>query len=188
MTWSAASSLFYRLASATKRTNYAGYNDSFVSPTTHCEESPYIYIRTFSFSFFISNFQIPSLLLPFFLVNISAIILSLLYFELVFLLRAAPATRKKLACEGFSFGCLLLMADARRSDHVFSSEVGIPSGLNRIKTPRVLLKEQPSSKPGELNESRTSKPSSNNKQKSVARGHGKKSGLSRESSNSFLLL
>ncbi|KAL1100100.1 hypothetical protein V6Z11_D05G207200 [Gossypium hirsutum] len=64
------------------------------------------------------------------------------------------------------------MADARRNDHVFSSEVGIPSGLNRIKTPRVLLKEQPSSKPGELNESRTSK----NKQKSVARGHGQKSG------------
>ncbi|KAK8642446.1 hypothetical protein V6N13_011789 [Hibiscus sabdariffa] len=68
------------------------------------------------------------------------------------------------------------MADARRNDHVFSSEVGIPSGLNRIKTPRALLKEQPSSKSGELNESRTSKPFLKLKQKSLAHAQGKKSG------------
>ncbi|XWS25738.1 hypothetical protein CRYUN_Cryun27aG0093300 [Craigia yunnanensis] len=73
------------------------------------------------------------------------------------------------------------MADStRRNDHVFSSEVGIPSGLNRIKTTRVSLKEQPSSKLGELSESRTSKPPFTQKQKSVARGQGKTSGFSKE--------
>ncbi|XP_022768935.1 probable serine/threonine protein kinase IRE4 isoform X9 [Durio zibethinus] len=72
------------------------------------------------------------------------------------------------------------MADTRRNDHVFSSEVGIPSGLNRIKTPRVSLKEQPSTKLGELNESRTSKPPLKQKQNSVARGQGKTSGFSKE--------
>ncbi|KAL4281265.1 hypothetical protein GQ457_03G038930 [Hibiscus cannabinus] len=72
------------------------------------------------------------------------------------------------------------MADARRSDHVFPSEVGIHSGLNRIKIPRVLLKEQPSSKPGELNELRTSKPFLKLKQKSVAHAQGKISGFYNE--------
>ena len=80
------------------------------------------------------------------------------------------------------------MADTRRNDHVFSSEVGIPSGLNRIKTPRVSLKEKPSSKPGELNESRTSKPPLKQKQKSVAHGQGKTSGFSKEGLNFFFLL
>ncbi|XVE69918.1 hypothetical protein DITRI_Ditri10aG0029900 [Diplodiscus trichospermus] len=72
------------------------------------------------------------------------------------------------------------MADTRRNDCVFSSEVGIPSGLNRIKTTRVSLKEQTSSRLGELNESRTSKPPFKQKQKSVARGQGKTSGFSKE--------
>ncbi|XVE94740.1 hypothetical protein REPUB_Repub02eG0035200 [Reevesia pubescens] len=74
------------------------------------------------------------------------------------------------------------MADTRRNDHVYSSEVGIPSRLNRIKTPRVSLKEQPSSKLGELNESRTSSSRSyfKQKQKSLVRGQGKTSGFSKE--------
>ncbi|XVF36132.1 hypothetical protein REPUB_Repub19eG0032100 [Reevesia pubescens] len=72
------------------------------------------------------------------------------------------------------------MADTRRNDNVFSSEVGIPSGLNRIKTTRVFLKEQPSSKPGELNESGISKSPLKQKQKSVAHGQGQKSGFSKE--------
>lgn len=72
------------------------------------------------------------------------------------------------------------MADSRRNDNVLSSEVGIPSGLNRIKTPRVSLKEQPSSKLGELNESRNSKPPFKQKHKSVACGQGKTSTLSKE--------
>ncbi|KAK6245388.1 hypothetical protein SCA6_008478 [Theobroma cacao] len=72
------------------------------------------------------------------------------------------------------------MANTRRNDNVLPSEVGIPSGLNRIKTPRVSLKEQPSSKLGELNESRTSKPPLKQKQKSVAQGQGKTYGFSKE--------
>ncbi|OMO75069.1 hypothetical protein COLO4_26341 [Corchorus olitorius] len=72
------------------------------------------------------------------------------------------------------------MADTRRNDGVSSSEVGIPSGLNRIKTPRVSSKEQPSSKLGQLSESRTSKPPLKQKQKAVAHGQGKTSGFSKE--------
>lgn len=80
------------------------------------------------------------------------------------------------------------MADSRRNDNVLSSEVGIPSGLNRIKTPRVSLKEQPSSKLGELNESRNSKPPFKQKHKSVACGQGKTSTLSKEGLDFFFFL
>ncbi|KAF5747100.1 serine/threonine protein kinase IRE4 isoform X1 [Tripterygium wilfordii] len=65
--------------------------------------------------------------------------------------------------------------DSQRS----SSEVGVPSGLNRIKTRQVSLLEQPSLKPDELSESRSRgipRPPLKQKEK----GHGKMSCSSKE--------
>jgi hypothetical protein len=55
---------------------------------------------------------------------------------------------------------------------------GIPTGLNRIKTRRVSSKEQLSSKPDELTESKihvvaSSRPPVKDKQKPMAQGRGK---------------
>lgn len=64
------------------------------------------------------------------------------------------------------------------SSEGLSSEGGIPSGLNRIKTRQVSLKDPLSSKPDELVESKTygattSRPPVKGKQKQMAQGRGK---------------
>lgn len=62
-----------------------------------------------------------------------------------------------------------------------SSEAGIPSGLNPIKTRRIPSKDQPSSKLDESTESPSfgaSRPSLKQKQRTMAHGRGKASGSS----------
>ena len=64
-----------------------------------------------------------------------------------------------------------------------SSEAGIPSGLNRIKTRRVPFKDQQSSRLDESTESPSfgaSRPSLKQRQSTMAPGRGKTSGSSRK--------
>ncbi|KAL5780460.1 hypothetical protein ACOSQ2_011197 [Xanthoceras sorbifolium] len=64
-----------------------------------------------------------------------------------------------------------------------NQEIGIPSGLNRIKTRRASSKEKLSSKPDEQTESRThaaSRPPQKDKQKTVAPGPGISTNFSKE--------
>lgn len=73
------------------------------------------------------------------------------------------------------------MADASRNHQ----DNGIPSGLNRIKTRGGLSKDQPSSKPDELTDSRSygvSRPpqKQKQKQKTAAQGHVKLTNPSKE--------
>lgn len=72
---------------------------------------------------------------------------------------------------------------SQKKDQDVSSEVGIPSGLNRIRTRGVSSKDRLSSKPDELTESRSyaaSRPPVKPKQKCVAQRRGKTTDSSKE--------
>ena len=70
------------------------------------------------------------------------------------------------------------MTEPSSQESTAEANNGIPTGLNRIKTRRVSSKEQLSSKPDEVIESKThvvasSRPPVKDKQKPMAQGRGK---------------